>query len=114
MHHLINNSFISYNRIRKVYLIEANGWDLLYSIYSQRESLVSDYAKNIIKVESNNYDLNIRVNEQIPSNKETVRQYHLYIITMGLTLSTLNTNWVSLSMIINTLSVINRFSYNFG
>ena len=57
MHHLINNSFISYNRIRKVYLIEANGWDLLYSIYSQRESLVSDYADLIIKVESNNYDL---------------------------------------------------------
>jgi len=57
MHHLINNSFISYNRIRKVYLIEANGWDLLYSIYSQRESSVSDYADLIIKVESNNYDL---------------------------------------------------------
>jgi hypothetical protein len=57
MHHLINNSFISYNRIRKVYLIEANGWDLLYSIYSQRESSISDYSDLIIKVESNNYDL---------------------------------------------------------
>lgn len=57
MHHLINNSFISYNRIRKVYLIEANGWDLLYSIYSQRESLISDYSDLTIKVESNNYDL---------------------------------------------------------
>ena len=57
MDHLINNSFISYNRIRKVYLIEADGWNLLYSIYSQRESSVSDYADLIIKVESNNYDL---------------------------------------------------------
>jgi hypothetical protein len=57
LYHLVNNSFISYNRIRKVYLIEENGWDLLYRIYSQRESSISDYADLIIKVEANNHDL---------------------------------------------------------
>lgn len=57
MYHLINNSIISYNRVKKVYLIEANGWDLLYRIYSQRESSISDYTDLIIKVETNNYDL---------------------------------------------------------
>ncbi|MDF0682049.1 MAG: hypothetical protein P0116_13910 [Candidatus Nitrosocosmicus sp.] len=57
MNYMVNNSFISYNRIRKVYLIEANGWDLLYSIYSLRESSVSDYVDLIIKVDSNNNDL---------------------------------------------------------
>ena len=57
IYHLVNNSFISYNRVRKVYLIEANGWDLLYRIYSQLESSISDYTELIIKVESNNYDL---------------------------------------------------------
>ena len=57
LHHLVNNSLISYNRVRKVYLIEANGWDLLYRIYSQRESSISDYTDLIIRVESNNYDL---------------------------------------------------------
>ena len=57
IYHLVNNSFISYNRVRKVYFIEANGWDLLYRIYSQLESSISDYTELIIKVESNNYDL---------------------------------------------------------
>ena len=57
LYHLVNNSLISYNRVRKVYLIEANGWDLLYRIYSQRESSISDYTDLIIRVESNNYDL---------------------------------------------------------
>ncbi len=57
MYHLVNNSFISYNRVKKVYLIEGNGWDLLYRIYSERESSISDYTDLIIKVESNNYDL---------------------------------------------------------
>ena len=57
MYHLVNNSFISYNRVRKVYLIEANGWDLLYRIYSQLESSILVYTDLIIKVDSNNYDL---------------------------------------------------------
>ena len=57
LYHLVNNSFISYNRVRKVYLIEEKGWDLLYRIYSQRESSISDYTDLIIKVESNDYDL---------------------------------------------------------
>ena len=57
LYHLVNNSLISYNRVRKVYLIEANGWDLLYRIYSQRESSISDYTDLIIRVESNNYEL---------------------------------------------------------
>lgn len=35
-------------------LIETNGWDLLYRIYSQRESSISDYTDLIIKIESNN------------------------------------------------------------
>jgi len=54
IHHLVNNSFISYNRARKIYLIEAAGWDLLYIIYSQRESSISDYADLVIKIEENN------------------------------------------------------------
>ena len=57
LYHLVNNSLISYNRVKKVYIIEANGWDLLYRIYSQRESSISDYTDLIIKVESNNYYL---------------------------------------------------------
>lgn len=57
LYHLVNNSLISYNRVRKVYLIEANGWDLLYRIYAQRESSISDYTDLIIRVESNNYEL---------------------------------------------------------
>ena len=57
VYHLVNNSFISYNRVRKVYFIEANGWDLLYRIYSQLESSILDYTELIIKVESNTYDL---------------------------------------------------------
>ena len=54
IHHLVNNSFISYNRARKIYLIEAGGWDLLYIIYSQRESSISDYSDLVIKIEANN------------------------------------------------------------
>ena len=57
LYHLVNNSLISYNRVRKIYLIEAKGRDLLYRIYSQRESSISNYTDLIIKVESNNYDL---------------------------------------------------------
>lgn len=57
LYHLVNNSLISYNRVRKVYLIEANGWDLLYRIYAQRESSISDYTDLIIRIESNNYEL---------------------------------------------------------
>ena len=57
LYHLVNNSLISYNRVRKAYLIAANGWDLLYRIYSQRESSIADYTDLIIRVESNNYDL---------------------------------------------------------
>jgi hypothetical protein len=61
IHHLVNNSFISYNRVKKVYLIEANGWDMLYRIYSQRESSISDYADLIINIESNSNDLKFQV-----------------------------------------------------
>ncbi len=54
IYHLVNNSYISYNRVKKIYLIEANGWGLLYRIYAQRESSISDYTDLIIKIESNN------------------------------------------------------------
>ncbi|MDN5868017.1 MAG: hypothetical protein L0H55_11565 [Candidatus Nitrosocosmicus sp.] len=54
LYHLVNNSFMSYNRVKKVYFIEANGWNLLYRIYSQRESSILDYTDLIIKIESNN------------------------------------------------------------
>ena len=57
LYHLVKNSLISYNRVKKVYLIEANGWDLLYRIYAQRESSISGYTDLIIRVESNNYEL---------------------------------------------------------
>jgi hypothetical protein len=54
IYHLVKNLFISYNRVKKMYLIETNGWDLLYRIYSQRERSISDYTDLIIKIESNN------------------------------------------------------------
>ncbi len=53
IYHLVNNSFIFYNRIRKVYLIEENGWDLLNMIYSQCTGLITNYADLIIELEVN-------------------------------------------------------------
>ena len=56
IYHLVNNSFISYNRVRKKYLIDIGGWDLLYIIYSKRENSIPNHADLIIKIESNNDD----------------------------------------------------------
>lgn len=49
--YLANNSFISYNGIRKIYLIERDGLDLLEIIYIQTERRIVDYADLTIKIE---------------------------------------------------------------
>jgi hypothetical protein len=35
LQYLVNNSFISYHRIKKIYTIEPRGLELLYMIYTQ-------------------------------------------------------------------------------
>ena len=49
--YLLNNSFISYNGIRKEYLIEVAGLDLLEIIYIQAARRIIDYADLTIKKE---------------------------------------------------------------
>ncbi|WP_458746502.1 hypothetical protein [Candidatus Nitrosocosmicus sp. T] len=50
LQYLINNSFISYHRIKKVYMIEPRGLDLLLMIYTQRNRTTQDYADLQIKI----------------------------------------------------------------
>ncbi len=54
IHYLVNNSFISYNRLKKVYLIEAGGWNLLFIIYSRCTASITNYLDLIIEIEANN------------------------------------------------------------
>ena len=49
--YLINNSFIKYKGIKKIYLICENGIDLLNAIYTQRKEKVVDYNDLVIKLE---------------------------------------------------------------
>ena len=49
--YLVNNSFISSNGIRKEYLIEFSGSDLLEIIYIQAVRRIVDYANLTIKIE---------------------------------------------------------------
>ena len=48
---LVNNSFISYHRIKKLYKVEPRGLELLYMIYTQRNLTARDYADLVIKIE---------------------------------------------------------------
>ncbi len=52
--YLVNNLFISYNRARRIYLIEDGGLDMLYMIYSQYNCSISKYVDLIIKIDSSN------------------------------------------------------------
>lgn len=49
--YLVSNSFISYNGIRKIYLIEPAGLDLLEIIYEQAKRRIIDYVDLTIKIE---------------------------------------------------------------
>lgn len=51
IYYLVNNSFISYDGIRKIYLIEASGLDLLEIMYVQAERRIIDYVDLTIKIE---------------------------------------------------------------
>jgi hypothetical protein len=50
LQYLVNNSFISYHRIKKVYMIEPRGLDLLYMIYKKRNLTTQGYANLLIKI----------------------------------------------------------------
>jgi hypothetical protein len=50
LQYLVDNSFISYHRIKKVYIIERRGLDLLYMIYTQRKRTTQNYTDLLIKI----------------------------------------------------------------
>ncbi|TVP39198.1 hypothetical protein [Candidatus Nitrosocosmicus arcticus] len=50
LQYLVNNSFISYHRIKKIYMVEPRGLELLYIIYTQRNLRAQDYADLVIKI----------------------------------------------------------------
>jgi hypothetical protein len=50
LQYLVNNSFLSYHRIKKVYMIEQSGLDLLHMIYTRRNRSTQDYADLLIKI----------------------------------------------------------------
>ena len=50
LQHLVNNSFISFHRIKKVYMIEPRGLNLLHMIYTQRKRTTQNYADLLIKI----------------------------------------------------------------
>jgi hypothetical protein len=51
MFYLLNSSFISYNGIKKKYIIEPSGLDLLEVIYVQAERRVVEYSDLTLKIE---------------------------------------------------------------
>ena len=50
LQHLVNNSFISYHRIKKIYMVEPRGLELLYMIYTQRNLTAQNYVDLVIKI----------------------------------------------------------------
>jgi hypothetical protein len=48
--HLVNNSFISYHRVKKIYTVEPRGLELLYMIYTQRNLTAQNYSDLVIKI----------------------------------------------------------------
>jgi hypothetical protein len=50
LQYLVDNSFISYHRIRKIYMVESRGLDLLYLIYRKQNLTGQDYADLVIKI----------------------------------------------------------------
>lgn len=50
LQYLVNNSFISCHRLKKIYMVEPRGLELLYMIYTQRNLTPQDYADLVIKI----------------------------------------------------------------
>jgi hypothetical protein len=50
LQYLVNNSFISFHRIKKVYIIEPRGLNLLHMIYTQRKRTTQNYTDLLIKI----------------------------------------------------------------